>query len=295
MTHADAASPQPGSWLHRLSPIPKLAWMLAGFGVALVTFDPVPLLVLSAAAAVAAATARVLGRLARALLPFAPLASSILLIQLVAPTACWPDCEPVAVVGPMTLYGDGIGYGLSLVARLLALQTVAFTVALTTTSPDLFAALDTLRVPRPISFASAMTLQLVPILRREVGIVLTAQRSRGLRAGGPVALVRALVPVMVASVERVEQVSISLESRGFGSRIRRTSVRRIAFGPRERFLALAGVAAGIAGVAAGLAWWGRSSAATVPVDATAVVAIAVSALAVLVAGLARALVLVARA
>jgi energy-coupling factor transport system permease protein len=290
-----ASSFEAGSWLHRMSPIPKLAWAAAGFAVALVTFDPLPLVLISCIAAVAAATAGVLRRLGRALIPFAPLASSILLIQLLVPAVCWPDCRPLATLGPLTLYGDGIGYGLSLVARLLAMQTVVFTVALTTTSPDLFAGLDRLRVPRPISFAAAMTLQLVPILRREVSIVLGAQRARGLRVAGPRALACALVPVMVASVERVEQMTISLESRGFGGRARRTSVREVGFGIGDRVLAVAGITAGIAGVAAGLTLWGRATAPVVTVDPGVAIAVAAIALLVLVAGLARAVVLVLRA
>jgi energy-coupling factor transporter transmembrane protein EcfT len=294
-THAGRrTTARPRSWLQRLSPIPKLAWMAAGIAFALVTFAPAPLLVVTAAAAALAAVSGIGRRFALALVAFLPLVASIVLIQALAPGFCRPGCEPLTTVGPFTVYADGLARGLSLAARLLAIQAVAFVAILSTEAPDLFAALDRLRVPRPASFAASMTLLFVPILRRELDLVLGAQRARGLRVSGPSALARAIVPVMVSSVGRVERVAISLETRGFGGSTPRTSRRVVAFGPGERVLAAAGIGAGIAGVAAGIAWWGQGSV-TAPVSAgiaVAIVAIAALAFAVVIG---RALVAVLRA
>lgn len=251
---------RPPSWLHRLGPMPKLAWMAGGIAFALVTYHPVPLLVLAAVAFLAAASAGVIGAVGRLLLALGPLAASILLIQAVLPAGCLPGCTPSASVGPFTLYREGVPHGVSLVARLLAMEVVTFTVTLTTRAPDLLAALDRVGVPRTLSLAGAMTLQLLPILRRELGIVLTAQRARGLRTSGPSAFARALLPVIVASVERAQQLSISLEARGFGGTARRTSYREVSSGRGDVVLAVLGAGAGLAGVIAGLAWWGPGSA-----------------------------------
>lgn len=247
------------SWLHRMSPIPKLAWLVAGVSVALVTYQPVPLLLICGACVGIALSAGIAARLARTLLAFGPLAASILLIQVLVPATCWPTCTPVATAGPLTLYGEGIAHGLALVARLLTMEVVAFTVILTTRAPDLFAALDRLRVPRTLSFAAAMTLQLVPVIVRELRIVLAAQRARGLGTTGLAALSRSLVPVIVASVERIGRLSISLESRGFGGGRPRTSFREVSFTSGDALLAAAGLAAGVLGVIAGIAWWGPDS------------------------------------
>jgi energy-coupling factor transport system permease protein len=295
MTVATGPTPATGSWLHRMSPVPKIAWMLAVFAVALVTFHLVPLLAIAAVALGLAATAGIAGRVLRVLLLLAPLAASILLIQLLAPAGCRPSCEVVATLGPLTIHAEGVGNSLAFIARLLAIQVVAFVVILTTTSPDLFAALDGLRVPRSISFASAMTLQLVPVLRRELAIVSAAQRARGLRATGPTALGRTLVPVIVASVERIEQVSISLEARGLGGSARRTSVRRVDLGRRDRLIAVAAIVAGVAGVVAGLAWWGPGTVVSIEVEPGVAIALVVGAIAVLVAALGRGLVVLLRA
>ena len=255
-----AARPGPGEgWLQHASPIPKLAWMLAGVATAVVTFHPIVLAAISATVLVLAASAGVLRPLLRAMLAFAPLAASILLVQVLAPAFCRPNCTVAATVGPFTLYSEGVAHGLVFVARLLTIELAAFLVILTTRAPDVLAALDRLRVPPSVGFAAGMTLQLVPVLRRELRIVLDAQRARGLRAAGPNALVRALVPVMVASVERAQQVAISIEARGFGSSRRRTSYREVSFGRADAAWAVAGVVVAVAGVVAGLTSWGPDS------------------------------------
>src|SRR5829696_7383938 len=132
MTTRSAAHVSTGSWLHRLNAIPELAWAAAGVATALVTFDPVPLVGISTAAVVVAGTAGEAGRLFRTMIPFAPLAASILLIQVLAPLACRPSCSVATTVGPLTLYADGLTSGLSFVARLLTIELVAFTAILTT-------------------------------------------------------------------------------------------------------------------------------------------------------------------
>ena len=290
---APATARPAASWLHRLSPIPKVARLAAGSAVVLVTYDIRVLLVMAAIGMVCAASAGIGARLARTLAGFAPLAASILLVQLVLPPRCGASCEILATVGPIDVYADAIAHGLTLAVRLLALEVIAFTLILATTAPDVIAALDRLRVPRQVSFVATLTLQLVPVLRREVAVMLEAQRARGLRASGPTALARAVVPVIVASVERIERLSMSLEARGFGGPARRTSWRTVSFGARDRVLAIAGILAGVTGVAAGIAWWGAGSGA-VAVSPQAAVAIVLIALAVFVAMLARAVIVAMR-
>ncbi|MEO5966045.1 MAG: energy-coupling factor transporter transmembrane component T [Candidatus Limnocylindrales bacterium] len=283
------------SWLHRMSPIPKLAWMLAGVLFAFATFDWRPLLVVSAATILVAVSAGIGRRLGWTLLAFAPLAASILLIQATATWRCAPGCQPVAAVGPIAIYAEGLVHGISLVARVLTMEAVAFTVLLTIHPSDLFAALERLQLPRSLSLAASMTLQLVPILQRELRIVLAAQRVRGLRTYGPTSLARGLVPVIVASVERVEQVAISLESRGFGGRTSRTSFRGVAYTRSDGWLAIAGLVAGGAGIVAGIAWWGPVAAGPSDVSAALAMAIVTSAAVVFATVILRALWLAARA
>jgi energy-coupling factor transport system permease protein len=233
--------------------------MIAGVGTALVTYDPVALAAISVVVLAVAASAGMALPLARTMVGFAPLAASILLVQVLVPAFCSPSCTVAATIGPVTLYAEGVAHGLALVMRLLTIELVAFLGILTTRAPDVLASLTRLRLPPSVAFSAAISLQLVPGLRRDLRIVLDAQRARGLRAAGPTALVRALVPVIVASVERVQQLSISIEARGFGSSTPRSSYREVAFGRRDGILAALGLAAAAVGVFVGLTRWGAAS------------------------------------
>jgi energy-coupling factor transport system permease protein len=245
------------SWLHRANPLVKLTWLLAVIAFALATYDPVPLVLVAVLAFVVCVAVGIGGAVGRGVLIFVPVAASMLVIQTLAPAGCGATCVPTAVVGPLDLYGTGMLHGLSLVARILVVEVVALGVLVTTHPSDLFAALARLRVPYLFNFMLSMTLQLVPILQREVSIVLAAQRSRGMRNSGFGAILPSFVPVFAGAFERVQQLSISLESRAFGSSPRPTSYRRIGFGPSDALLVLAGLGMGVAGVVAGLVLWNQ--------------------------------------
>ena len=241
------------SWLHRLSPIPKLAWLAAIVAFAFASFDPVALGLIVVAGLVIAISAGIARSLARAVAVLAPLAAAILVLQSIAPTACATGCTPIAAAGPFAVYAEGVARGLVFVLRILAMEVAAIVVLQTTHPSDLFAALARLRVPYMLNLMIALTLQLVPVLQREVGIVLAAQRSRGMRGSGFAAVIPAFVPVFAGTVERVQQLAISLESRGFGATGPRTSYRRVGFTARDAALAVAGIVLGVAGVWASLA------------------------------------------
>lgn len=282
------------SWLHRLSPIPKLAWLASVVVFAFISFNAAMLASIVVVGLVLAATAGILVHAVRAMAILAPLAAAILLLQSIAPATCGDSCTQVASLGPLTIYEEGVARGLTFVLRILAMETAAILVLQTTHPSDLFAALARLRVPYLLNVMIALTLQLVPVLQREVRIVLAAQRSRGMPGGGLAAVVPAFVPVFAGTVERVGQLAISLESRGFGASGPRTSFRRIGFSSRDLALALAGVAAGIVGVAATVALGSSGSAAFV-VPAGVAVALVGVALVVFAGSLVRAAMAIGRA
>jgi energy-coupling factor transport system permease protein len=268
--------------LHGLNPIVKLAWLAAAIAVAVAAYHPLPLLAMGLIGLAACASAGIGRAVVRVLLIFGPVTASMLVIQTLAPAACRTGCTPVAILGPFDLYGEGTLHGLSLAARILAVEVTALAVLMTTRPSDLFAALARLRVPYLLNFMLSMTLQLVPILQREVSIVLSAQRSRGMRSRGFGSIIPSFVPVFAGSFERVHQLSISLESRAFGSTGRATSYRRIAFRPIDAVLALAGLGVGVVGVVAGLTVWDADHASTVLLPASIVVPLFLLAAAVFV-------------
>ena len=247
------------SWLHRLNPIVKLAWLLAVVVVALATYHPLPLFAIAAGGLVAAATAGVAGRVARILVIFAPVTASMIVVQTLSPASCQvPSCAAPVTLGPLMLYPDGLVRGLSLAGRLLAVESVALAIITTTQPSDWSAAFTRLRLPYLANLMLTMTLQLIPTLQHEFETVLSAQRARGMPSTGFRAVLPSFVPVFAAAFERIHQLTIALESRGFGRGGRRTSYRRLSFGAAEGVATLAAVVVGVLGTVAGLTIWSAS-------------------------------------
>jgi energy-coupling factor transport system permease protein len=243
------------SWLHKLSPIAKFTWLIAIMCFAFASYNPWPLFAIAIIGLLMAASAGILKGVGRVLLVFAPVTASMLVIQAIAPAICSNTCTPVTQVGPFTIYQEGISHGLSLVARVLSMEVVAVAVLLTTHPSDMFAAFARLKMPYVLNFMLAMTLQLIPVLQREVQVVLSAQRSRGMKSTGFGSLIPSFVPVFAGAFERVQQLAISLESRAFGSSGKKTSYRQISFGPVDFVVAILGIVVGVLGTIAGIVFW----------------------------------------
>ena len=247
------------SRLHRMGAVPKVVWLAAALAFSLAAYHPVPLLLVAAGAWLLGVAAGVGGAVWRAMRVLGPLAASIVVLQVAAPASCPAGCTELARLGPVTVTAEALGRGVAFVSRLLAMESAAVVILVTTRPADLFGALRRLHVPHPVALMLATTMQLVPLLQAELANVLDAQRARGMRATGVRAVVPALAPVFVAGFERVGRLAIAMEARGYGADARRTSYRTDAFGPADRALAWAGAIAGVLGVAAGLTVWGAAS------------------------------------
>ncbi len=261
------------SWLHRANPVAKLVWLVAILVVVFATYHPIPLFAIALGGLALGASAGIGRRLARTLLFFAPITASILVIQTLAPADCRGACQATVFLGPLALFGDGTMHGLSLAGRLLAVESVALAIFITTHPSDLFAALARLRVPYVANLMVAMTLQLIPILQREFEVVLSAQRARGMGNTGFRALLPTFVPVFAGAFERVQRLTIGLESRGFGATGVRTSFRRVRFGRADLAAVVVGLVAGVIGTAAGLTVWDADRARDIVLPASAVLAV----------------------
>tara|TARA_B100001769_G_C22013473_1_gene544655 strand:+ start:121 stop:636 length:516 start_codon:yes stop_codon:yes gene_type:complete len=104
---------------------------------------------------------------------------------------------------------------------------------------ELSSALQRAKVPYTVNFMITTTLQLIPILQREFGIILSAQKSRAMQAQGFKALLPSIIPVFAGAIDRVQQLSMSLETRAFGSDNERTLLRYKKFTSKETVFSLA--------------------------------------------------------
>ncbi|MBX9471113.1 energy-coupling factor transporter transmembrane component T family protein [Microcella sp.] len=229
------------SVMHRIHPLPKMIWVVLYVVVAFMTQNIFLLYGMAAFALFLAIVSGVIRPMLKAAFIIVPIGSSLLALQLMAPAVEQPWTQ-IAEFGPITLYEDGLYYGLVLLGRIVACLLMALVVVMTTHPSDLFTTLSKLKVPYTLNFMMAMTLQLIPVFQREVGIILSAQKSRGMKGNGFQAVLPSFVPVFVGAIERVQQLSISLESRGFGSAGHKSSYRQVKGKPTDVILALVGVA-----------------------------------------------------
>ena len=245
--------------MHRLDPVAKFAWLIPAGIFCFTTYLPLPLFGLLLFGLAVAISAKIIKPLLRVLVLFTPITASIIVIQGLSPVLCGASCEQEMYFGPLKIYGEGLSHALSLMLRVASFQILAFGLILSTHPSDMFASLARMRVPYLINFMISMTLQLVPVLQREVQLVLAAQRSRGMKGTGFGSIVPSFVPVAAGAVERVQQLAISLESRAFGSKGEKTSYRRVPSGPFDLFIGILGVVVMVGLTIYGLQNWGQSA------------------------------------
>lgn len=229
------------SFFHRLHPLAKAVWAVGAVVMAFATRNPLVLFGIFLLGLTFIALAKVLPNYGQVMRLLLPISLSLIVFQALAPAFPQP-WTPIAALGPFTVYQEGIYSGLSLLTRAWAGSSFAVLLVLTTHPGDLFAALQKLGVPHELNFMVSTSLQMVPIVQREFQIVMSAQRSRGMRPRGFASVLPSMVPVFAGSIERVQQLALSLESRAFGSKGVKTSLRDIRASGKDYLFALAGLA-----------------------------------------------------
>ena len=229
------------SIIHRLNPLSKLMWM---FGVLVLSFSTRNPAILGGTFVLGLFFVLLSG-IGKAYLKVVailfPVSLTLITLQSIAPAFPKPWTEIVHLVGPFYLYQEGIFSGVSLLLRIMAMTTFALVAIMTSHPSDIFTSLQKIGLPYTMNFILTMTLQLIPILQSEFATVLNAQKSRGMKGSGFGAILPSMVPVFVGAIERVQQLSISLESRAYGSKGNKTSFRQVTMNFRDYAFLIAGV------------------------------------------------------
>ena len=180
-----------------------------------------------ALASVTAAAATALGRVpprtvVRAALPLWVAALSVGFFNAVFAAAnVDPAAIEIARIGPLRLTEAGIGGGLGLGARIVAIAAIGVAFAQTTDSTRLVDALvQQARLPDRFAYGALAAYQALPRLGEDLTTLRQARRIRGLRASWHP---RLLVGLLVLAVRHGDRLALAMDARGFGS------------GPRSRF------------------------------------------------------------
>ncbi len=200
-----------GSFIHRMDPRIKLAW-LALFCAALLLFTAPQVLVWPLVFLVATAA------MARVLKPFAISLGVVMLVGGLS-FMLWPLVLTLRGQGGPSAWLFGLGMGLRLSSMLLCGLLVLFT----TRMEEILAAFSRLGFPFPAVFSIGLTFRLVPALLADAFNVVEAQRLRGLRfnEGGLIRRARRyiplLVPILGSALRSAHRMAWALEAKGFGS------------------------------------------------------------------------------
>jgi energy-coupling factor transport system permease protein len=228
--------------IHKIAPLPKLVW---SFGVLIISFmtrNPAILGAIILAGIILTTIAQIWKPMLKVMIILFPIYVITVFLQSIAPAFPKPWTAIIGF-GPFTIYQEGIYSGITMFGRALGMTIFAMVTIMTTHPSDLFASLEKIGMPYMLNFILTVTLQLIPILQREFSTVLSAQKSRGMKGTGFGAVLPSMVPVFVGAIERVQQLSISLESRAFGSTGHKTSYRNVVMRAKDYIIMVSGFVA----------------------------------------------------
>ncbi len=236
---------QPGdSTLHRLHPLVKLAWLLAGTIYVFATHNALAVI----GVLLLTLTAFPLNRLALRRLHgggiFIFSAGMLFLAQVVFVRTG----ARLLQLGPLWISADGLRAGLYVAGRLLSVIWLGYLFVLTTEPNTLAYGLMQVGLPYRYGFALITALRLAPVFEQEGQIVYQAQLARGIAydRGGPrrfLTLARQFfLPLLVSALSKVDALAVSMEGRCFGKYPRRTFLKEARFARRDG-AALAALAA----------------------------------------------------
>ncbi|UCG01127.1 MAG: energy-coupling factor transporter transmembrane protein EcfT [Candidatus Heimdallarchaeota archaeon] len=133
------------------------------------------------------------------------------------------------------IYEHGFYQGLILIGRFWGLITISW-LFINSTNPFAFAqSLTKIGIPYRFAFSLSLALRFAPVFSTETNIVQNAQQARGLNVNpnnlkGIFNLLKhTLIPMIGSTLNRIRDITISMDGRAFGSYTTRTYIREIPF------------------------------------------------------------------
>jgi energy-coupling factor transport system permease protein len=151
---------------------------------------------------------------------------------------------PIITISSISITDIGVLYGLSVGMRITTMLIVIIILLMSTDQGELMAGFVGLKIPYPFVLVLILSLRFFPTLLGEFRTLQEAQSSRGLEweKGGLVKRVKnfmpLFVPIVVRGLQIVQNLSYSVESRGFGAVENRTFYRDLKITKREKTILL---------------------------------------------------------
>ncbi len=206
------------SFIHRLNPITILYYAVCMTFIGIIVTQPwilFTLFLISILLVVIAKVGRQFFKMYLAI--FAPIVIALFLIY----PFLYPGAKIVMFkLGPLSVYQEGVMFGLNISLRLMGIVSAYFFLVLVTYPRNLMIALEEHNTSPKISYLVLTTLQLVPYLQQTAERIADAQRSRGLSVKGNIwqrarSFIPLITPMVIGSFASIEIKAMALEVRGF--------------------------------------------------------------------------------
>ena len=223
------------TWVHRLDARTKVLAVLGLFTLALLYSDPLSLAVLLVMVLLGSAGAQVLENL-RKIWP-------LLLLLFLYSAMLWPFfVEGQTLIfqwSSVIITSEGVLFGLAMGLRLNVMVISGMLLLSTTTLEDFSSSVQRFGVPSSMGFAFSLAFRWVPTLLGSSGVIVQAQRSRGLdlSTGTLVDKIRGYAPLVVPlighTLRQTTFLAMALESKGFSPKRRRNTYHHSRMGFRD--------------------------------------------------------------
>ncbi len=137
------------------------------------------------------------------------------------------------------IYEKGVYQGFLLVGRFWGLISISWIFVNSTNPFDFAQSLTKIGIPYRFAYSLSLALRFAPVFSIETNIIQNAQQSRGLNVNpntvrGIMNLLRyTLIPMISSTLNRIRDITISMDGRAFGSYSSRSYIREIPFTPSD--------------------------------------------------------------
>ena len=131
------------------------------------------------------------------------------------------------------VYSEGLYFGILLLGRFWGVITISWVFVDSTNPFDFAQSLTKLGVPYRFAYSLSLSLRFTPVLNTEIKIVQQAQQTRGLNTNGNSLkgsfnlLKYTLMPLISSTLNRIQDITLSMEGRAFGLYEKRTTLKEI--------------------------------------------------------------------
>ncbi len=213
-----------GTFLNRTAPESKLLYILTAVSVPALTGIEWAGIAFIALSALLLLTGRVLKKT----LPVLGVSGFIMLtVVVIQGMFRRENMTPVFSLGPCVFYREGLYFAFQIILHILNIL-LSFCVLMLTTKPsDLIESLVRRGFSPRFGYVFVSVFQIIPQMTETMGIIMDAQRSRGMETEGNLltrakAFLPLISPVVMSSLVNTRERAMALEVRGFNSRCKKS-------------------------------------------------------------------------